>query len=558
MFSQLFFKVLHFSPVLAVSFSNYLVLILGYIGFSSLFQQRFTKFIFALIWFFPPVPFIDLLRYPIGVQYSLFGFSIFIINQVNFKTRPNTVNYLFLVLLLGVICTTVWVSDFALVSLIILALFLYLDYYYHHRSIRLNKQIVLFLLTVVIVTAAFIGYAKSTVLSTTDNYLKLNDFKDVMVGMRLIISNINNLLLFKSLNWLLSIYSWLVLISISIILIFASQNTYSFRDKKWVFFFLADFFTVFGTLLMSKWVFLNEMGSWYFVAPYISLSMVLLLLIDEFSLKLKSQKVVISFLFIAALFGAITTPYALNFIRPKTLKSKISIRSEFLELGRIGVIGEFWNSYITACPDPAQIKSTPHDMSKVRNQNLVDEVFKQPKLYLIKDMWLNEFPDTIIQFGYFLKKEGKSFHIGDCDINQYVRIKREQTFSYDMLKYDHAFEQHQSCLIISKENPLLTRDKFVVWGPYITLGIGKFSVDFFVHLYNAFPDLPLIQIEVTTDYGKKVLAQKVITSNELCNDSICGFNLEFETFKRVDKIEFRIKYFRNSDLCFEKIELKEI
>ena len=66
-------------------------------------------------------------------------------------------------------------------------------------------------------------------------------------------------------------------------------------------------------------------------------------------------------LFSTVIIGAFSTIHYLKFIRPKTLRSRIDVRSEFLKLGEIGIIGNFWNSYITACPDPAKIKATPHD-----------------------------------------------------------------------------------------------------------------------------------------------------------------------------------------------------
>jgi hypothetical protein len=61
--SQIFHKTFGFSAVLSVSFSNYFVLLIGYLGFSSLFKSKKTKLLFALVWFFPPIRFIDLTRF---------------------------------------------------------------------------------------------------------------------------------------------------------------------------------------------------------------------------------------------------------------------------------------------------------------------------------------------------------------------------------------------------------------------------------------------------------------------------------------------------------------
>ena len=72
--SQLFHKGMGLSAVLSVSISNYLILILGYIGFSSLLNRKYLKVLLALVIFFPPLRFIDITRFPLGVQYCFCAF----------------------------------------------------------------------------------------------------------------------------------------------------------------------------------------------------------------------------------------------------------------------------------------------------------------------------------------------------------------------------------------------------------------------------------------------------------------------------------------------------
>ena len=74
--------------------------------------------------------------------------------------------------------------------------------------------------------------------------------------------------------------------------------------------------------------------------------------------------------------------------------------------------------------DPVHIKTTPHEKDYVRNPDLVEEVLKQPKIYLIKDGWLDSFPDTIVQFRKTLRKKGACIHIADAWLNRYEIIKR--------------------------------------------------------------------------------------------------------------------------------------
>jgi hypothetical protein len=120
------------------------------------------------------------------------------------------------------------------------------------------------------------------------------------------------------------------------------------------------------------------------------------------------------------LIGGLGTIYTLNYISPKRLTPTAQIVGEFKQLGNIGIIGDYWNSYLTSCVSPKTIKATPHEFSyAIRNHALVEEVFKQEKLYLIKDMWFEEFPDTLSQFGRTLVKQGNEFRLGGCGVHQY-------------------------------------------------------------------------------------------------------------------------------------------
>jgi len=102
--------------------------------------------------------------------------------------------------------------------------------------------------------------------------------------------------------------------------------------------------------------------------------------------------------------------------KAKSLKPKVEYVGEFKKFGKIGIIGDFWNSYIISCSDPEMIKATAHDISNVRSEFLVDMVFERKNLYIIKDVWMNTFPDTLEQFGYVLLKSGKQFRLSGFDV----------------------------------------------------------------------------------------------------------------------------------------------
>lgn len=127
---------------------------------------------------------------------------------------------------------------------------------------------------------------------------------------------------------------------------------------------------------------------------------------------------------ITVLVGGVGTVYNLKYIWPGTLTPKVKVVGEFKQLGKIGVIAEYWNSYITSCVDPEMIKATPHDTTwAVKSREQVKEVFEQKNIYVIRDMWLKSFPDTLKEFGHTLVKAGEPFHIGDCDVCRYAKTE---------------------------------------------------------------------------------------------------------------------------------------
>lgn len=99
---------------------------------------------------------------------------------------------------------------------------------------------------------------------------------------------------------------------------------------------------------------------------------------------------------------------------------------EFKQLGDIGIIANYWNSYINAAADPEHIRATPHDKDLVRNRRMVDSVLARKDIYLISDMWLDSFPGSINQFGNTLMKAGDPFMLGGCEVCLYKKVDPEQ------------------------------------------------------------------------------------------------------------------------------------
>lgn len=555
--SQVFHRIFGFSAVNSVSLSNYLLLILGYVGFSSLFRNKYIKILFALVWFLPPARFIDLARYPIGVQYSLIGFAIFLINKVNFWREQKVVNHILMLSAVLVLIISVWVSDLAVVSITALLFTLIFFHFQNNRNFRFRWPVYLYTIVGIIGGFFFIWYAKSFATDVTNGYTSVNNLDTFFKAILILGRETFSVLTFQNKELLFSFYVWGVIISVTFLLFSYQKQTFRIlrSRQRWVVFFTFDFVSVLGVILLSRWVYYNGMGRWYFVSSYISFFMIILILLDNLGAHPKKQVIKLA-LFFTIITGSLSSVHFMNYIWPKTLKSKIDVRAELLALGEVGIIGEFWNSYISACPDPSKIIATAHDKSVVRSQELVDEVFEQPKLYVIKDMWLKSFPDTMEQFGYLLVKKGDSLNIADCFLNEYVKVKRNQEIPLAKFLYNPGVVPGNNKLLILQDSVGL-KNNYVIWGPNLDLGIGNFVVRYKLNMENVTGNKAIAKFDVTTDYGSSVLISKELKSEDWPQIENGSFDVEFSCSKRVRNVEFRILYYGNADLIIDKLELIE-
>jgi len=561
--SQIFIKLFNCSALIAVSLSNYLILILGYIGLSSLIKSNYYKIILAIIWFLPFQRFIDIVRFPIGVEYSLIGFSIFLICKLEDNDNLKSLRkHILLILIVLLFTISVWVSDLAIVSITLLLSTLFLFNFLKNRQFKINKIVLFYTFIGAAFCYIFIKFAKSFAVIKTEKYLSINGISEVKSALLLLKEALWKNLTFSTNEIFVSIYTYLAILFIFFFVYYVLKKKLLTRliSNRWIVFFLADFVVIFTVLLLSSWVLVNGMGRWYFVATYISLSMSIVLSLDsiELSHKIKSLRWGILLL---AVIGAISPIYTMKFDRPKSLKPMVDVVGEFKQLGEIGVIAEFWNSYIISCPDPELIKATPNDQSVVRNQEIVDMVFERENIYVIKDMWMKTFPDTLEEFGYVLLKADDQFSLGGCDVCKYKKTKLHKLFSLKNLKHSGSQTVVDS---IDGEQKLFVspncdscKERFIVFGPYIPIGIGEFTVSFNIKANNFKNANPIAFLDVVADWGTTELAKTVINKDYFPIDDYTRIELDFKTSKRYNNIEFRIYYYGNADLHFDQIVLKE-
>jgi hypothetical protein len=325
----------------------------------------------------------------------------------------------------------VWVSDMVLVSILALlitgALYFLSAGKYPLKSLSWRGALVPAFCVLLWAAAGFmvLHYAKSvsTFVQTYDQGLLANP-RSIIINIRIVIESVVKVFLFSSESGIESIFAW-CLLAFMIFLFFPVnrklRSLIKITENPWFYFFMAEALLTLAAVLSSRWVAANGAGRRYFTTFFMSACICFVLWLENVP-KNRLQVLLQSAFMIIVITASLSGFY--RFYYPEIKPSRIRVISALKYMGNIGIIAEYWNAYMTASPDPLRIKVTAHDKDYVRNPDLVNEVFKQPKIYLIKDGWLESFPDTIVQFGRTLKKQGKSFHIADAWLNRYTVVRK--------------------------------------------------------------------------------------------------------------------------------------
>lgn len=232
-------RTLNTSAILSVSIANYIVLGVGFIGYSSLFKKPSTKLLLAIIWFLPFQRFVDIIRYPIGMEYSLIGFGIFLINQ-SFKNSSSIIKqYTLLALGLLQFVLAIWVSDLALVTLSVLMGVAYFYFVYNQKKYIPNKTILLAIMLAIVACVGFISYAKSFATRQVTEYLFLNNWQQIKQAFQTIIQANVDVFVFKTNEPAVSLYAWLLVLFIGLLIAHILKNNAlkKLLLNKWTVFF---------------------------------------------------------------------------------------------------------------------------------------------------------------------------------------------------------------------------------------------------------------------------------------------------------------------------------
>ena len=463
---------------------------------------------------------------------------------------------------------SVWVSDLSVITLALLLIFILYetrDMLRWGKIVRLTRDKPLFqkvfvILAMILFGIAFLVYARYTAAKAETYYHPLlNNPASLIALLKLMLISIFNILIFSAQNITGSIYAWSLIIGIPSILFLSnptSKLSQYLNDQRWLLFFTVNGLVLFIILVLSNWVLINGASGKYFSIVFISLWIAILLFTESTDSSRPALRIYI--LWIIVILGVVNclTPLYI----PTHLKSKNNELSELKTLKNFGLIGESSFVYTASSIDPDHIKATPHDKEFLRNFNLVKDVFKQKKIYFVMNNWLTFFPDTITQFGFLMQRAGEPFRKAGFDLCRYERVINRMVFPVDSMQFQGTLVTDTTAY--SKKAAMITtsfdRSKHFVYGPFIKLPKGKYSVLYRLKITRDLSTNNLAVLDVSANFGKEIIATKTI---RLCDFARAQhfeeFDLPFELIKDYDGLEFRIMYLGETDLFFDRLVLFE-
>jgi hypothetical protein len=171
---------------------------------------------------------------------------------------------------------------------------------------------------------------------------------------------------------------------------------------------------------LSEWYIINYSGWQYLTSTYYMFFGGILILISEYRLENKIWAGILGALaFILTFIGFFT-----GFDETESAGFIIEDKKQLDQLSGAGVIGSYWFSYSVSAFCPDDIAATPHEGNFNRNKDEVDRTLARDTIYLVKNGWFEEYPDSIEQFGIRLHRISpvETIVVGNAEMSAYKKI----------------------------------------------------------------------------------------------------------------------------------------
>lgn len=409
-----------FSPIICITLVHHIFQLICIVIIDVLFKNKLSSLliVFCILIPLPEHHTFLMLGHPYLAQITCILLGVFyFIKAYKSELTINRYNKLLKSVLGIFFCLlSVWVSELSIVIVILILSSALVYILFNSNNKRVD--IVIFSVSVIaFIICLFLLNIKKTAtcapgeLEITTGLIDINEFpSSLALVYKTFFGGEGNiiLLLFRFIYVLLIVY-----ISVYSFIFFARKYK---EPSSLLLFFMTGIF--WGTLMattLSNWVKLN-----YYDSRYFSLQFVEGIFIVAMFIAIKPiNKVNYFSVSIPCLVGYTVLVYFKT--SGPILNKDYSYKEleKFGSMGNIGVIGNYWNSYIIAMRNPEMISATPHDKDNIRDVDQINKVFYSSKIILIKNDWLDSFPDTLTQFNNKLVKSGTPQTISRIEYCEY-------------------------------------------------------------------------------------------------------------------------------------------
>jgi hypothetical protein len=399
--------------VLLYSILHFAVLILGYLALRSMIQGKHLRWLACVLWFLPLYHFTDFLTFSYGLYFSVFLCAFVVCQRINVATQSKLPMVLRLLLFEFLLFQSLWLNEMALIAILALVTSSAIEYVAKKNN---NSFASLFLIVTITFMTVGMYYMFRGLSPNQKNYTELPDLDLLWPSVKTLGYQLYTLVIGQGKEYFTALF---LIVLITLYFGILSKMRWS-RLKEIL---LTDSFIRFLLLHIVLTLFLVCTSSWvnemliprrYFCVFALEVALLCVLLLNHIQMKWKWTipfGVVVSVCSV----GSICTHL---WVFPKTLQPRRSLEMDFVQLGEAGLIGDYWTTYVVQGLYP-NIIATPHDLDDVKHLKQVKDVMAQPTIYLIQDMWLDQFPEEIVQFNTKLYRIGDQKKCGSMTICAY-------------------------------------------------------------------------------------------------------------------------------------------
>ena len=406
MMANVLYRITGASPFWLTAIVKWLFLVIGCVSFWLFIPNRFQRWVWTCIWFFPAYEMMYHLLpgHPYAEQMAMFGLSLLFFHRAVNASSFSWNVHLFLLFA----STSFWISDFSLIFyLVLIGLFsskfklLFQQILSNPLKARvfsfliLNSLVFCFLLVAKVTAARDETYTVSMFASLDQLFYSLS----------MLWFYTKNVLIFQSVSIWNSVYFYSTLIMLFILI--GNRNRLKIQVNSVLFFSVAFC----GSLLIIslRWLAINFVMLKYFIPVFFCLWLGLLS-VDWNRISFSFKSIAITLMMLLVIGCSASLFYQYQHPSEKNL-NYTELQTPFFQTPK-NIIGDYWYSYVFAISQPEIIHATPHDLSSVRNWKEVKLVMNSDTIHVCLTGWMEEAPERLEQFNTELElidtiKEGQ-------------------------------------------------------------------------------------------------------------------------------------------------------